>query len=185
MEDQQIIDLYWERSDRAITESDKKYGKYCGSIAYNICANHEDAEECVSDTWFASWNQMPPKRPNILSAFFGAITRNAAINRIRSQSREKRGGGETDLVLSELEQCIPAPDNVEKTVEMQELAQAVRRFAASLREGDRVIFLARYYYVLSNEEIASRLGCSSGKVRTTLYRLRQKLRKQLKEECLC
>ncbi len=182
MEDQAIIDLYWQRSDRAIAESDSKYGNYCGAIAANICGNQEDAEECVSDTWFTAWNQMPPRRPSILSAFFGAITRNQAINRVRSRQREKRGGGQMDLVLSELEECLAAPDDVEKTVEMQELMRAVRKFVGTLREEDRTLFLARYYYMAPVAQIAQRLRCSESKVKTTLYRLRKQLKKKLKED---
>lgn len=185
MEDQKIVDLYWQRSDQAIAESDRKYGPYCGTIARNICGNFQDAEECVSDTWMSAWNQIPPKRPNILSAFFGTITRNFAINRVRSQMREKRGGGQTDLALGELEACIPAPDNVEQEVEKKELMAAVRAFVAGLKENDRNLFLARYYYLAPVKDIAERLGCSESKVKTTLYRLRGKLQKYLKEEGLC
>ena len=185
MDDSAIIDLYWQRSDRAIAESDEKYGKYCGTIAYNICGSWEDSEECVSDTWLSAWNQMPPKRPKVLSAFFGAITRNAAINRIRARSREKRGGGQVDLVLSELEACIPAPDNVEQQAEMKELMGAIRAFVAGLKPGERNIFLGRYYYMVPVEELGHRLGYSTSKVKTTLYRLRGRLQKYLKEEGLC
>ena len=185
MEDQQIIELYWQRSDQAISESDRKYGAYCTVIARNICGSPQDAEECVSDTWLTAWNQIPPKRPGVLSAFFGTITRNFAINRVRAMKREKRGGGQTDLALSELEQCIPAPDNVEAELEQKELQQAVRTFVAGLRESERNIFLGRYYFLASTQEISDRLGCSQSKVKTTLYRLRQRLAKYLKEEGLC
>ena len=185
MEDQQIVELYWQRSDQAIAESDRKYGHYCGTIAYQICGCLEDAEECVSDTWLTAWNQIPPKRPNILSAFFGTITRNRAINRVRAGKREKRGGGQTDLVLSELEDCILAPDNVEQEIEKKELEAAIRKFVAGLKEGERNIFLARYYFLAPTADIARRLGCSQSKVKTTLYRLRGKLSKYLKEEGLC
>ena len=132
-----------------------------------------------------AWNQIPPDRPGILSAFFGAITRNAAINRVRSRCREKRGGGQTDLALSELEQCIPAPDNVEQELESRELMAAIRSFTAGLKPGERNIFLARSYYLASIEDIAARLGCSQSKVKTTLYRVRGRLRNYLKEEGLC
>ena len=185
MEDSQIVELYWQRQDQAIAESDRKYGPYCGSIAKNICGNPEDAEECVSDTWLTAWNQIPPRRPSVLSAFFGTITRNAAINRVRAMKREKRGGGQMDLVLSELEQCIPAPDNVEQEIESRELAGAVRSFVSGLKAGERDIFLGRYYYLASTAEIARRLGCSQSKVKTTLYRLRNRLAAYLKEEGLC
>ena len=185
MEDCEILDLYWQRSDQAIRESDRKYGNYCHTIAMNICGSREDAEECVSDTWLTAWNQIPPKRPSILSAFFGAITRNGAINRLRAERRAKRGGGQTDLALSELEQCIPSAQNVEQELEGKELEAGIRSFVAGLRSNDRNIFLARYFYLTPVKEIAQRLGCSESKVKTTLYRLRIKLQTYLKEEGLC
>ena len=185
MEDSAIVDLYWQRSDAAIRESDRKYGSYCMAIASRICGVREDAEECVSDTWLGAWNQIPPNRPSVLSAFFGAITRNAAINRVRAAHREKRGGDQLDLALSELEACIPAPDDVEKTLEARELEQGIRTFVARLRPEERNIFLGRYFYLLPTADIAQRLGCSQSKVKTTLYRLRRKLQTYLKEEGLC
>ena len=185
MEDQQIVALYWQRSDEAIVQSDQKYGGYCGTIARNICGSPEDAEECVSDTWLAAWNQIPPKRPGILSAFFGAITRNAAINLVRARRREKRGGGQADLVLSELEATIPAPDSVEGILEAKELGAAVRQFVSDLKPGEKAMFLARYFYMAPIGDIARQLGCSESKIKTTLYRLRGRLMKYLKEEGLC
>ena len=181
MEDKDIIDLYWQRSDQAIRESDLKYGNYCSTIAKNICANQEDSEECVSDTWFAAWNAIPPKRPAILSVFFGAITRNAAINKVRSRYREKRGGGQVNLVYEELEDSIPSKDNIEDVIEVKELSVLINRFLGQLKTEDRRIFVARYYYMISQPEIAKRLGCSEGKVRTTLYRLRKRLAERIKE----
>ena len=114
MEDRQIVDLYWQRSDLAISETNQKYGRYCHTIAYNICGTKEDAEECVSDTWFRAWNLMPDRRPTVLSAFLGRITRNFAINLIQSKNRIKRGGGEAVLALDELEECIPGGTNPEQ-----------------------------------------------------------------------
>ena len=184
MDDKLIVDLYWQRSQRAVAESDKKYGRYCHTIAMNICGNTEDSEECVSDTWLSAWNTIPPKRPGILSAFFGAITRNAAISRVRSERREKRGGGQQTLVLEELEDSIPSRDNVENQLEAKDLSDSINRFLKGLKQEERNLFVARYYYMVPQPEIARRLHCSEGKVRTTLYRLRQKLAKKLKEEGL-
>ncbi len=181
MDDRCIVDLYWQRSDRAITESDLKYGNYCNTIATNICGNHEDAEECVSDTWFSAWNTIPPKRPGILSAFFGAITRNAAINKLRSRNREKRGGGQISIVYEELSDSIPSAENVEKAVETKELTAFIDQFLKTLKTEERNLFVARYYYMIPQPEIARRLGCNEGKVRTTLYRLRRELAKKLRE----
>ena len=185
MEDSQIIDLYWQRSDRAIQESDIKYGNYVSAIARNICGNAEDTEECVSDTWFSAWNQMPPKRPNILSAFFGSIARNNAINRVRTLHRQKRGGSQMDLTLDELQDCIAGPQDVEKDIEMQELKEAIRIFVKGLKEEDRNLFLARYYFFASIETIAVKFQMGESRVKTRLYRMRKKLSAELKEAGLC
>ena len=114
MEDTEIVALYWARDQRAIMESEDKYGTYCASIARNILGSPEDAEECVSDTWFRAWNTIPPQRPQILSAFFGRVTRNLAFDRYRSRSAEKRGGTESALVLDELRDCVSGRDEMEQ-----------------------------------------------------------------------
>ena len=184
MEDAAIVDLYWQRSDRAIPETDRKYGRYCHTIAYNIISNYEDAEECVNDTWFRAWNLMPTERPSVLSAFLGAISRNLALDRYRRRTRKKRGSGETVLALDELGDCIPAHDSVERQIEEQELQQAIDAFLSTLSVPERKIFVARYWFVAPVKEIAARLDCSPGKVKTTLYRLRGRLRTYLQEEGL-
>ena len=185
MEDRQIVDLYWQRSDLAISETDQKYGRYCHTIAYNICGTDEDAEECVSDTWFRAWNLMPDRRPTILSAFLGRITRNFAINVIQSRTRIKRGGGEAVLALDELEECIPGGTNPEQALEEKELARAVGRFVSELPKMEKKIFVLRYWYVASIDDIAKTLGFSTGKVKTSLFRTRKKLKNYLEEEGLC
>lgn len=185
MEDRQIVDLYWQRSDLAISETDQKYGRYCHTIAYNICGTDEDAEECVSDTWFRAWNLMPDRRPTILSAFLGRITRNFAINLIQAKNRIKRGGGEAVLALDELEECIPGGRNPEQALEEKELARAIGRFVSGLPKTEKKIFVLRYWYVASMDEIAETLGFSTGKVKTSLFRTRKKLKNYLEEEGLC
>jgi RNA polymerase sigma-70 factor (ECF subfamily) len=185
MKDSDIIDLYWQRDQEAIAETDRKYGAYCGTIAYNICGSHEDAEECVSSTWLKAWNSMPDERPNILSAFLGAITRNFAINRKSAENAQKRGGGQLTLALDELAECIPTESSPEKTVELKELEMAIDTFLSLLPEQERRIFLCRYWFMASMAEIASRMDCSQSKVKTSLYRTRGKLRKYLQEEGLC
>ena len=184
MEDAAIVDLYWQRSEQAIPETDRKYGPYCHTIAYNICTNHEDAEECVNDTWFRAWNLMPDKRPSLLSAFLGAIVRNLALDRYRRRTRRKRGGGETELALDELGDCVPGSGSVERQIEERELERAVDAFLAALPAEERRIFVARYWFVAPVKEIAAKLHCSPGKVKTTLYRLRGRLRGYLREEGL-
>lgn len=185
MEDKAIVELFWQRSDRAIAETEQKYGAYCHTIAYNICQDRRDAEECVNDTWFRAWNRMPDERPNALAAFLGAICRNFALDKYRSGRRKKRGGGETELALSELEECVSDPMNVERAVEEKEVLRALNAFLAALPEKERTIFVSRYWYVAPVSEIAERLGCSQGKVKMTLHRLRGRLRAALQEEGLC
>lgn len=184
MEDHAIVELYWQRSDSAILETEKKYGSYCHSIAYGICASHEDAEECVNDTWLKAWNLMPDKRPRLLSVFLGGITRNYAIDRYRSDTRQKRGGGETALALDELAFCVPAAEDTESLFEAGELERAIDSFTASLPETERRIFLARYWFVLPVAEIAARLDMSQSRVKSSLFRVRKRLRTFLKGEGL-
>lgn len=117
MEDKQIIALYWERSEKAITATEEKYGQYCRRIANNILHNKEDVEECVNDTYLSAWNSIPPNRPHRLAAYLGKITRNLSLNRAKYYGAERRGLGQVDLVLSELEGCIPAENSVEQQLE--------------------------------------------------------------------
>lgn len=184
MDDQKIIDLYWSRSETAITETDQKYGKYCYSIAYNILTNNEDAEESVSDTYMAAWKAMPPKRPSILATFLGKITRHLSIDRWRSRNRYKRGGGEIVLALEELEDCVADDQSIEKTIERKRLALSFNRFLESLPETERRIFLCRYWYLDSISVIASYYGFSESKVTSMLHRSRKKLRAVLEQEDL-
>ena len=184
MDDQKIIDLYWSRSETAITETDQKYGKYCYSIAYNILTNNEDAEESVSDTYMAAWKAMPPKRPSILATFLGKITRHLSIDRWRSRNRYKRGGGEIVLALEELEDCVEDNQTLEKTYERKQLALICNRFLESLPETERQVFLCRYWYLDSISVIASYYGFSDSKVTSMLHRSRKKLRAVLEQEDL-
>ena len=184
MDDQKIIDLYWSRSETAITETDRKYGKYCYSIAYNILTNNEDAEESVSDTYMAAWKAMPPKRPSILATFLGKITRHLSIDRWRSRNRYKRGGGEIVLALEELEDCVADDQSIEKTIERKHLALIFNRFLESLPEMERRIFLCRYWYLDPIATIANYYGFSDSKVTSMLHRSRKKLRAVLEQEDL-
>lgn len=182
MEDQKIIDLYWQRSEQAIAETDRKYGGYCYAIAYNILSNREDSEESVSDTYMAAWRSMPPKKPGILSAFLGKITRHLSIDRWRRRTADKRGGGETVLALEELENCVSGSESVEDAMQRRELTILINRFLDSLSEAERRVFLSRYWYVDSIQDIADTFGFSAAKVNSMLYRTREKLRRVLQKE---
>lgn len=182
MQDEQIITLYNERDEQAIVETDAKYGKYCMSIAQNILQNMQDSEECVNDTWLHTWNAIPPAHPFDLKTFVGKITRNLSINRFKFRARAKRGGGEAVLALDEL--CeVAAPDSdIESQLEKEEFARILNEFLHGLSERDCNVFIRRYYFVDSVEDIADRYSLSHDNVLKILSRARQKLRRQLQKE---
>ena len=182
MEDSAIIDLYWAREEQALTETDAKYGGMCRTIAYNILSSREDSEECVNDTWLRAWNTMPPNRPGVLSAFLSKITRNLSLDRYKASRAAKRGGGQLPLALEELGDCVPAADSVEEALALEELTQLLDRFLRTLPDRECCIFLRRYWYVDSTRDIARRYEMAEGSVKSTLYRVRQKLREQLEKE---
>lgn len=182
MDDRRIIELYWERSEDAISRTAQKYGRFCRSIAYNILHNDEDSEECVSDTYLKAWNEMPPKRPEKLHAFLGRITRNISLHRYEYKYAQKRGGGEVTLALDELGECIPSREKVENTIDDLELAALLNRFLAALAPQNRIIFVRRYWYLYSIKEISAQLGVSECKIKTSLFRTRNALRTLLEKE---
>ena len=183
MNDDKIVDLYWIRSEDAITETSIKYGKYCYGIAYNILSDAEDAEESVNDTYFDAWNTMPPHRPSALSAFLGKLTRRISIDRWRKRSAAKRGG-ELAAALDELNECVPSHENVEQDVLAADLEKRINTFVNDLPTAERRVFLCRYWYVNSMEEIARKTGFSLGKIKSMLHRTRKKLAASLQKEGL-
>ena len=128
MEDETIIDLYFAREERAISETGKKYGSYCRSIAFNILHSHEDTEECVSDTYLHTWNTIPPTRPGCLRAFLGRITRNLSFTRWEAARAQKRGGGQTELLLSELSDCLPGGERPEAQLDAQAVTLTIEAY---------------------------------------------------------
>ncbi len=182
MDDNQIIELFWQRDESAITETDNKYGKYCFAVAYNILNDDLDSEECVNDTYLRVWNSIPPKRPDVFKLFLAKITRNLSFNRYNAKNAEKRGGTETDLILNELSSCIPSKENVEREAEANELGRIIREFARALPERECNIFVRRYFFSESVRDIAKRYGLSESNVSVILNRIRAKLKKQLAKE---
>jgi RNA polymerase sigma-70 factor (ECF subfamily) len=182
MEDKEIVDLYWQRDERAIAESAAKYGAYCRSVAGRILRNDEDTEECVSDTWLHAWNAMPTDRPERLSLYLGRLSRWLSLNRLRDRERLRRGGGELTLALEELDELIPAASDTEKAVERRELSRCIGNYVNQMREPERGVFLCRYWYLAPVKEIASRFGFSEAKVKSMLLRSRQKLKTVLEKE---
>ncbi len=182
MEDNQIVELYWQRSEDAIPETAEKYGKYLHSISYRVLSDTEDAEECVNDSYVDAWNAMPPHRPSILSTFLGKITRRISIDRWRKKNAEKRGGGEITLALDELEECVSGSGSVEDEAERRELRAALNGFLLTLGESERKVFLCRYWYLEPVPVIAKRFAFSESKVTSMLHRTRGKLRTLLEKE---
>ena len=182
MEDKYIVDLYWERDEKAITETAAKYGRYCYSIAFNILYNTEDAEECVNDAYLNAWNSMPPHRPAILSTFIGKVTRFVSLKKWREKRVQKRGSGNIDLAYEELSNCIPDNTGIDEELENQELAKVINDFLDELPLYEQKIFVCRYWYFDSISTISVHFGFSESKVKSMLHRTRKKLRSKLLEE---
>jgi len=182
MEDSAIIDLYWSRDQSAITETAGKYGGFLWNISWNILRSHGDAEECVNDTYLRTWNAIPPARPTALRAWLGRIARNLSLDRWKQARTQKRGGDGMEVLLGELDACVPAPRGTETVLEDREIAALISAFLRKLPAESRIIFLRRYWYGQELGEIAAQLGCGQGKVKSSLYRTRQALRAYLEQE---
>lgn len=182
MEDAEIVGLYWKRDERAITESDAKYGVYCYTVANNILLNHEDTKECINDTWVKAWNTIPPQKPKSLKPFFAKIIRNLPLNRYQMQNAKKRGGDTVTVAIEELDECISSGDDVESAYFAKLLQKNVNQFLHTLPKRDCDIFLCRYFFLESTAEIAKRYGMRESNVLVILSRLRKKLKKFLRKE---
>ena len=182
MKDIDIIKLYFARSESAISETDKKYGAYCNVIARNILYNELDSEECVNDTYLRVWNSIPPKEPSNLRTYLGKITRGLAINRYKMYSAEKRGGSVTEIVISELEGCIPSAMRTEAVLDEKLLIKSIEVFLKRQSAEKRNIFIRRYWYCSSIGDIAKDFSMSESKVASVLYRQRIKLKEYLESE---
>lgn len=182
MEDGQIIDLYWQRDQQAIEETSNKYGPFLYGLSWNILRSRPDAEECVNDTYLRTWNAIPPARPGAFQSWLGRITRNLSLDRWKLSRAQKRGGEEMELLLGELDVCVPAPHQTERHLEDQEIAALISVFLRKLPRERRVIFLRRYWYGDDIDAIAKKLGCSQGKVKSALFRTRNALRAYLEDE---
>ena len=183
MEDAAIIGLYWARDERAISASDEKYGILCRNLSQNILDSREDVEECVNDTWQRAWDTMPPQRPNSLRAYLAKITRNLSIDRWRAKRAEKRGGG-VEVLLNELDDCLPVSPSAEELTEARETSRVIDRWLSQLPPADRVAFLRRYWYGQRVDQIAAQAGCSPNSMAKRLSRLRDGLRRALEQEGL-
>lgn len=179
MDDKRIVDLFWERSETALAETEKKYGSYCHRIAMNILSNELDAEECVNDAYLKAWESIPPHRPQRLSTFLGKITRNISLNRYAHNNAQKRCH-ETALVYEELAELVS--ERADNTSDEGEIGAAINGFLSSLSAKSRIIFVQRYWYLCPIKEIAQNRGLSESDVKITLMRTRRKLKKHLEKE---
>lgn len=183
MEDKQIVELYLARSEDAIAETDKKYGRYCHYIAYSILRDDEDAREIVNDTYLRTWNTVPPERPTSLKAYVGRIGSRLALDRYDERHAKKRGGGEVPLVLDELSECVTGRVVEDDSIASDAaLSDALSRFLRSLPEKTRSIFVRRYWYVSSVAEIAADYSMKESAVAMLLLRTRKKLKIYLDKE---
>ena len=180
MEDHQIVDLYWARSEAAISETERKYGRMLNSISFSLLSSAEDAEECVNDTYVAAWQSMPEERPMYLGAFLSRIVRRISISRFRSEHSLKRGGAAS--LIEELSECIPSSSSVEAEYENGRLKSALERFLGELDEKKRAVFIRRYFYSQPIEQISKAMGLKVGSVKSVLSRTRQSLREMLEKE---
>ena len=181
MEDEKIVELYWERSEAAIAQTQSKYGKYCHYIAYNILYSDEDAEECVNDTYIKAWDTMPPKKPQRLSTYLGKLTRNIALDRYDYYNADKRHSN-TALVLQEVGEVLTAPENAETFSDTQALSDAINSFVDALPRETRIIFVRRYWYMSPIKDISSDYGIPEGTVKSILSRTRKKFKAHLLKE---
>ena len=179
MEDADIVTLYWDRSEEAVAASMEKYGGYCAVIARNILGSGEDAEECVNDLWLRVWNAIPPDRPKKLSAYFGSVIRNLALDRRRQIQAEKAGGGTAALCLDELAEAVGEEEDALGAIDLRD---ALDRFLETLGPNPREIFMRRYWAFQSEREIARALGITAGGVRLSLSRTRKLLKQYLTGE---
>ena len=181
MNDEKIVELYLARNESAVDETQKKYSGYLKTIAYNILASKEDAEECENDTYFSAWYSIPPAVPKSLSAFLGAITRNISLKRLRSRMAEKRGGGEADVSLHELSECLPDPC-IDQERDAEALTEALNKFFDSISRDERNLFICRYWYCFSVSDIAARFEINENTAKSKLKRTREKLQRYLRKE---
>lgn len=181
MDDKQIIDLFCERSEQAILELSKKYGNVCYRVAKNILSNNQDAEECVNDAYLGAWNTIPPQMPNPLLAYVCRIVRNISIMRYHANTAVKRNSF-YDMALDELEECLASSISVEAAISAKELSALLDMFLDTLDQENRVMFVRRYWYSDSIQEIARRFQISNNNVSVRLSRIREKLKKYLQKE---
>ena len=182
LSDDEIVDLYWARDEKAIDATDKKYGKYLYTIAYNIVHDDMDCEECLNDTYLGTWNRIPPTRPTVFHVFLSKIMRNIAIDRYRQNTAAKRVPSELIVSLDELNDCIADNPSIEEEYAVSEIARVMNAYLESLSEREQLVFVCRYYYSDYIADIARMLRVSESTVRRELEKIRMGLKEDLRKE---
>ena len=182
MEDTEIIDMLFSRDESAIDEARAKYGRRLFKTAKNILHSNEDAEECVNDTLMKAWESIPPTRPAMFGAYLVKITRNLALNRWEARSAARRGGGQANLLLAELQEVLPSADTPERVSESRECIAAINEFLGGLDYEVRAVFILRYFHGESIADIGARHNMSESKAKSLLFRIRKKLKEHLEKE---
>ena len=180
MDDQSIVQLYLERNENAIVETDLKYGAYIGSVSLNILGNIADMEEAKNDTLSALWNSIPPSVPNNFKAFLTIVARRISLNLLRSKKRQTENL--VDLSFEELDECFPSRANTKEALDRKELKRVLNSFLSSLPDSERRVFICRYFYCDSIAELSKHFVFSQSKIKMMLKRSREKLRKVLEKE---
>ena len=181
-DDKQIVELFWNRNNLALKLLSDKYHKIFMKMSFGILNNKEDSEECVNDAYLQTWNSIPDARPNSLFAYVGRIVRNLSIDRLKNITAIKRGNGKLPLIFTELQECIESNEDVISKIEEKELTQYISEFLYSIKKDDRILFMERYWYLLSLKEIAKIHNFSYKKVEMNLYRIRKRLKIYLNEK---
>ena len=179
MTDQELVELFWQRREEALTGLQDKYGGWCRSIAGRILGEERDVEECLGDCWLQLWNAIPPARPQHFRGYLGAVVRNRALLLRRRRGRQ---GDTVSLAALELAECLPSREGPEEQAEAAELGRAISAFLRELGEGPRTAFLRRYWYGQSVADLAAGMNCGEGKVKSSLFRTRKALRTYLEQE---
>ena len=182
MTDEKIVQLYWDRDESAVAETQSKYGRYLTKIAYNILTDMEDSMESVNDTYLYAWKSIPPHRPGVLSTYLAKITRRVAIDRVRKMHREKRIPSEYTFSLSELNDCVSSQNETEQQVELEELGKAINAYLKTISPEARRLFVGRYFFMDSLKDVARYCGMSEAKAKSMLYRTRCGLKAYLEQE---
>lgn len=178
--DREIVELFLDRDEKAVSAASSKYGKYISTVAMNVLGDRQDAEECVNDTLLKAWESIPPAEPHNLGGYLAKIAKNISLNRYRQDNAEKRGG-ELARVYEELGECVASSDSVERSYENKELIEAINAFLAKQPSDKRDLFVLRYWYCMSIAELAARVGISENRTAVELFRIRKKLVKHLQK----